>query len=152
MTGAEKVLIGVPIFCSWMISYITGSVKSNNYRKAWFQPPGWVFGVVWTGLYIMLGFLLYESANQEEYTSLALLITILFFSYLWQYLFVYKRNYKLAILDIALLLILSLVLFPELEQSKIVSNTNFGKNYLLIYMPFIGWLIFALLLASNTSQ
>lgn len=63
---ADPILIVVPIFISWIVSYFTGKTEPYKYSPAWFQPPGWVFGVVWTALYVMLGFLLYQSKREKE--------------------------------------------------------------------------------------
>lgn len=151
-SDADPVLIVTPVLLSWLVSYFTGRVSSDNYQKAWFQPPGWVFGIVWTALYVMFGFLLYESKRQEDYFTLGLVVGILFLTYLWQFLFSYFKNYKLAILDILLIFTLGLILFVRLYYSDVVENTSFGEGYIMIYVPFLAWIIFALLLSSQTRK
>lgn len=143
---SDKVLIAVPILFSVLASFFSGRIKSDSSR-AWFQPPGWVFFVVWTALYIMFGFLLYESKRQEDYFTLGLVIGVLFLTYSWQ--LIYNRLYlfKLALYVIFLIFILGLVLLIQLFYSKLVSNTNFGKGYIMIYVPFLAWILFALLLS-----
>lgn len=142
--SADPVLIVTPLLISWFTSYITGRVRSTKYSPAWFQPPGWVFGLVWTALYIMLGFLLYQSKIQKQYDVLILVVIIMFFTYSWQFTFVKFKLYKISIYILLLLLVLSLILYVFLD------NSSLEEVYLAVYVPFIAWIIFALLLSINT--
>lgn len=146
---ADPVLIVLPILLSWISSYIFGRTDPYKNSPAWFQPPGWVFGVVWTFLYIMLGFLLYQSKIDKDYSVLSLVVVLLFLTYLWQYLFNYKKWYRFAIYDLFIILVVSLILYVELTGSSVVDRTTFGEGYLLIYVPFIAWIIFAIIMSAN---
>jgi len=150
MASALPILTVVPLIGSWIMTFLFGNVKSRKYSKSWYQPPGWVFFVVWTLLYVMLGFLLYESSVQEDYLLLGFIIALTSLTYLWIFFFNYLRNDKLAIWTILLILAFSLVVFSLLIDSKIVENTSFGIGYLAVFSPFIAWIIFALLLSINT--
>ena len=147
---ADPVLIVVPILLSWTVSYFTGRTEPYNNSPAWFQPPGWVFGVVWTLLYVMLGFLLYQSKREKEYGVLSLVIVLLFFTYLWQFFFNYKKWYRLAVYDLLVILIISLILYVSLNYSAVVDKTSFGEGYLMIFVPFIAWIIFAIVMSVHT--
>ena len=146
---ADPVLIVLPIVLSWISSYIFGRTDPYKNSPVWFQPPGWVFGVVWTFLYIMLGFLLYQSKIDKDYSVLSLVVVLLFLTYLWQYLFNYKKWYRFAIYDLFIILVVSLILYVELTGSSVVDHTTFGEGYLLIYVPFIAWIIFAIIMSSH---
>ena len=146
----DPLLIVTPILLSWTVTYFTGKVQSKKYKAAWFQPPGWVFGIVWTLLYAMLGVLLYESKRYEDYDVLTLIIILMFFTYLWQYFFSYKKWYRFAIYDLLIILTVSLLLYSALVKSSIVNDSSFGEGYLLIYVPFIAWIVFALILSTHT--
>ena len=143
---ADGVLIAVPVLASIITTYFSGAIKSDRDR-AWFQPPGWVFSVVWISLYIMFGFLLYESKRQEEYFTMGLVIGVLFLTYSWQIIYNRLHLIKLALYIIFLTLILGLILFVQLFYSKIVTETKFGEGYIMIYVPFLAWILFALLLS-----
>lgn len=146
MSNPDIALIFTPLILSLITSFFTGKVSQKEYQRAWFQPPGYVFGIVWTALYVMLGFILYESKRRENYTSLGLVIGALFLTYLWQYFFNYKKYYKVAIFVIFLTLLVALDLLVELIIS------NWERVYLYTYIPFVAWLMFALLLASHTKR
>jgi tryptophan-rich sensory protein len=151
VSDADPVLIVAPMMLSWITTFFTGKIEERHeYIRAWFQPPGWVFFVVWTALYIMFGFLLYQSKREEDYTTMGLVIGVLFLTYLWQYLFSYLKNYKLALYDLLALLIIGWILYVRLNYSPVVDNTTFGEGYIMIYVPFLAWIIFALLLSINT--
>ena len=143
---ADGVLIAVPMLASFITSYFAGKIKTEPDR-AWFQPPGWVFFVAWTVIYIMFGFLLYESKRQEDYFTLGLVIGILVLTYSWQIIYNRLGLTKLALYVIFLTLILGLILFVQLFYSKIVKDTKFGEGYIMIYVPFLAWILFALLLS-----
>ena len=147
---ADPVLIVVPILLSWITSYFFGRTDPYKYSPAWFQPPGWVFGLVWTLLYIMLGFLLYQSKRERDYDVLSLVVVLIFFTYVWQYLFNYKKWYRLAVYDLLLILVISLILFVSLNYSNVVDKTSFGEGYLMVYVPFIAWIIFAIIMSVHT--
>lgn len=144
MSDPYITLIFVPLFFSFVSSFFFGKVNNSQYKKAWFQPPGYVFGIVWTALYIMLGFLLYEASKRGDSVVLGLLITTLFLTYIWQYFFNYKKYFKLAIFVIFLTLLFSLEILVELLTNE------WNREYRLTYVPFVAWLIFALLLSSQT--
>lgn len=148
VSKGDEVLIVTPLVFSWLTTYLTGKVESKEkYKKAWFQPPGWVFFVVWTLLYIMFGFLLFESKRQEDYFTMGLVIAIICLTYLWQYLFSYLRNYKLAFYDLILILLIGVFLYTRLNFSPVVDNTTFGRGYVYIYIPFVVWMVLAILLS-----
>lgn len=140
----EIALIFTPLLASLVASYLFGNVNQKDYKKAWFQPPGYIFMIVWTAIYIQLGFLLYESYKKDDWLVLGLVIGTICLTYLWIFFFNYKQDYKLAIYILFLTLVISLELYTALLEN------NYSAGYLYTYPPFIGWLIFALLMASNT--
>ena len=142
MANPDIALIFTPLILSLFTSYFTGKVSS----KVWFQPPGFVFMIVWTALYIMLGFILYESKEKENYTCLGLVIGALFLTYLWQYFYNYKKYYKVAIFIIFLTLLISLELLAEIILE------DWDRVFIYTYIPFVAWLIFALVLASHNKK
>ena len=145
----DPILIILPLLGSFVVTFLTGNVGSSGYKPAWFQPSGFIFFLVWAALYVMLGFLLYESKRQEDYFTLGLVVGVICLTYFWQFVFVVFKDYGLAIFILLLTLILGLILFVRLYYSEVVNNTSFGEGYLMIYVPFLAWIIFAMILSAS---
>lgn len=105
-----------------------------------FAPPGWIFGPVWTVLYIMMGVAAYRifrlGWDQAAVRSALLMFTIqLFFNLIWTPLFFGWQLRGVAFLDIILLLV-----FLTITTLKFY-RLDPGAGYLL--MPYVLWVSFA---------
>jgi translocator protein len=69
-------------------------------NKPWWTPPGWVFPLVWTILYIMIAWAGYV-VWQEQGLSLAMALwgVQLLFNGLWSYIMFGVKNISLALVD-----------------------------------------------------
>jgi translocator protein len=70
--------------------------------KPWFTPPDWVFGPVWTVLYILIataGFLVWRRAGWS--TALAFWIANILLNGLWSVLMFGQNRIDLAMIDIS---------------------------------------------------
>ncbi len=100
-------------------------------------PPGWVFGLVWTVLYILMGVSLYLVRNtpgihKKETTAFYVQLLI---NFLWPILFFQFRLYCFSVLWIILLvaaLIYTILLFYRV---------NPASAWILI--PYLLWCLFA---------
>ncbi|MEM4366684.1 MAG: TspO/MBR family protein [Candidatus Anstonellales archaeon] len=114
----------------------------SSLNKPWFSPPDWVFGPVWTVLYILMGaslYLLWEGKRRAgKEIALALFVLQLLLNALWSFAFFGLRSPLLGLVDIGLLdLSLALTIAHSYKISK-------GAAYLLI--PYMLWVSFATLL------
>ena len=114
-----------------------GLVKSS------LNPPGFVFGIVWPALYLMLAVALYLVIKNKTGKKLLNPATILFgvhlvLNGLWSFIFFGAHLAVLGAINIALLIIVSLFM-----QRKFAVINRFA-GYLVI--PYIAWLCFALYL------
>lgn len=105
-----------------------------------FTPPGWVFPVAWTILYILMGVSAYliETSNYNTGKKNRALITYyisLFFNFFWSFIFFTFRQYLFAFFW--LLVLLALVLTYTVKYFKI------NKTAGLLNIPYIVWLVFA---------
>ena len=77
----------------------------DNLRKPPFQPPGWVFGPVWTTLFALLAWATWEVALRGERarTALKLYAVQLVLNVTWSLLFFTLHAPGLALLEIAFL-------------------------------------------------
>ena len=111
-------------------------------NKPSFNPPDWVFGPVWTTLYIFMGISIWLVWKSEENKNRTIGIRIfwlqLFFNVFWTYLFFGIQRIDLGMLEIIFLIFLIIInIFYFFKIDKIAS-------YLLI--PYIFWVSYAAVL------
>lgn len=127
---------------------IVGSLFTISAIPMWYaglvkpalNPPGWVFGPVWTILYALMGiaaFLIWKQGWQrkEVKTALRVFSAQLIANALWSIIFFRGHNSFYALIDILILWVLILVtIFFFYRISK-------PAAYLLV--PYICWVSFA---------
>ena len=112
-------------------------------NKPFFSPPNWVFGPVWTLLYLMMGISFYIFLNtktnaKEKRLGLSLFYVQLALNALWSILFFGLKSQIAAFIGIILLwLAIFLTIRSFLQISK-------GAGWLLI--PYLAWVSFATIL------
>ena len=111
-------------------------------KPAW-QPPGWVFGPVWTVLYILMGIALYlvwitKAGEAVKKTAIILWSIQLVLNFFWSYIF-----FGLHRIDLALIEIIALWIFIVLT---IFAFARIHKAAAWLLVPYIGWVSFATIL------
>ena len=109
-------------------------------NKPFFQPPNWLFGPVWTLLFLLMGislYLIWTGAWHHKLKEEAILIFIaqLVLNVFWSITFFGFQNTALAFLEI--LVLWTSILFTILYFAKL----NKTAAYLLV--PYIFWVSFA---------
>lgn len=111
-------------------------------NKPAFNPPGWIFGPVWTLLYLLMGISFFMVWKQEKgrLRNLAILIysVQLLLNFAWSFIFFYFKLIGLALVEIVLLwcaIILMLVLFKKVKPIAAYIN-----------IPYLLWVSFAAIL------
>ena len=128
-----------------------GSLATINYKEPWysllnkptFNPPDWVFGPVWTTLYLMMTlaiWLFWHSNNRNKNTVYVYLIHLVF-NTTWSVVFFVFHNMVLALLVLIILIALIINLILRFKRVKMLSA------YLMI--PYLLWCSFALFLNIN---
>ena len=132
------------------VGYLSGMSTADSVRtwyvglaKPSFNPPSWVFGPVWTLLYLSMGgaaFLVWNSGTDRRIVRLGLLWfgAQLIANGLWSLLFFGLRNPGIAFLEILLLLAM-IVLTTRLFWSQ-------SRAAGLLMLPYIAWVGFAAIL------
>lgn len=121
--------------------FTTATTRSEWYleNKPSFTPPGIVFSVAWTILYILIILAIYFSwvkSKKTEKTKLLIIFGLnLISNALWSFLFFHLRNPTLGFID--LLVIFSTIVWALIYTKKI----NKISTFLLI--PYLIWIIFA---------
>lgn len=101
-------------------------------------PPGWVFPVVWTILFVLMGiaaYLVYVSGSPQSTSALKLYFVQLLFNLGWSVLFFRWNAYLPAFLW---LLILWYLVYMLIRQFGAISSLA-GK----LLIPYLIWLTFA---------
>lgn len=109
-----------------------------NVNKPSFNPPNYLFGPVWTTLFLMMGISLYliwttkESNNKKALTFFFLQLVL---NTLWSILFFGLQNPLLAFLEIIILWVFILL--------TILNFYRLNKTAGLLLIPYILWVSFA---------
>jgi tryptophan-rich sensory protein len=126
-----------------LTSFIGQLFTSKNVKSPWYlciktniTPPGYVFPIVWTILYILIA-LAFATALITGETMIIVLFTInLVLNISWCYAFFYIKNPNLALIQI---------LFVLLTACAIIIITH-NKMIRFLLIPYIAWLSFATIL------
>ena len=125
--------------------FTTGSIDTwyVTLNKPFFNPPNWIFGPVWTMLYLMMGISLYAFWNKktnatEKRQGISLFFVQLAINVLWSILFFGLKSPIAALVGIIILwFAIYLTIRNFLKVSKLA-------GWLLI--PYLAWVSFATVL------
>ena len=124
-----------------------GGVATANSIGGWYQtitkpswnPPGWVFGPVWTTLYLMMGvaaWLIWRHAKPgEKAVPLGLFAAQLALNALWSFVFFAWHQTGWAFVEIIFLWIAI--------AATIVSFSRISKVAAGLLVPYLAWVSFA---------
>ena len=99
--------------------------------------PSWIFPIVWSILYILMGISSYLVFQKESIIPKIYLIQLLF-NYLWVFIFFTFKQFTLSFIWIIILIILVIIMIKKFYQ---IDKT---AGYLQI--PYLIWLIIAAIL------
>ncbi|OGF45138.1 MAG: TspO protein [Candidatus Firestonebacteria bacterium RIFOXYA2_FULL_40_8] len=130
---------------------ILGAIFTMPAVKSWymeinkpsFNPPNWIFGPVWTTLYLLMGvalFLVWQKGlkNNEVKNAIIVFFIQLITNFLWSAVFFGGRSYAGGLITIIILWLLIM--------ANIVMFYRISKPAGLILVPYILWVGFALIL------
>ena len=125
-----------------------GGIATIAFKEPWysllvkpsFNPPSWIFGPVWTTLYLMMTiaiWIFWHSKNRNMNTVYIYFIHIIF-NTTWSIVFFVFHKITLALIVLVILILLIIVLIIRFKR------VNLFSYYLMI--PYLLWCLFALLL------
>lgn len=116
---------------------ISGYMNYGDMVKPPLSPPSYIFPIVWTILYILMGISYFiatkDKENDKELNQIYILQLLV--NFFWPIIFFVLRMYFTAFFWIILLLILVIIMIKELLKNNKISG------YLQI--PYFIWLLFA---------
>lgn len=132
--------VGLCLLAQVAASLLTAGSVTTWYvelQKPVWTPPGWVFGPVWTFLYLSMGISAWLVWNSPARSGLALAVFLLQLglNVLWSALFFHWQLPGWAFVDITLL---SAAILACLV-SFLLTNKVAG----LLLVPYLGWVLFA---------
>ena len=151
MSLLRYALVTVPAVV--LLGSVSGQIAGAGYENSWFgalakpafMPPGWVFGVVWTLLYILLGLvlamLLHARGARYRGPAVALFLLQLAANYGWSPLFFARHEIGWALALNALMIALTVALVVLLWWIR--------RGAALLMLPYLAWIAFAALLTAS---
>ncbi len=140
------IAIAIPLIVGSTSGFFTITGVESWYQtiqKPSWNPPSWIFGPVWTSLYIMMGialFLIWKSplSSDIKRTAILLFAIQLVLNFFWSFIFFYQHQIGWALVEIiALWLLILLTIFA-------FAKINTTAAWLLV--PYISWVSFASIL------
>ena len=127
------------VFVFVFLTLIIGGFASSQSLDIWYvnlvksdlNPPGYVFGIVWPILYLLMSIAAYRTF---EITKNPFFIQLIF-NAMWSWLFFFFQMPFIALINIWLLIYLNTVLTIKMYKLDKFSG--------LIYVPYVLWLLFA---------
>ena len=123
-----------------ILTLILGSLASSDTgTDSWYQgliksdlnPPGYIFGIVWPILYLLMGITAWRTYD----TIKNLFYIQLFLNAIWSWLFFSFHLPVIALVDIWLLIFINIkILLMIVKQDRLAAA---------LYTPYILWLFFA---------
>ena len=141
------------LFFILLITFIAsaiGGFTTASFKEPWyseiilpsFNPPSWVFGPVWTTLYVMMSIAIWKIwINSFDANILKLYFVHLFFNSTWSIVFFGFHQIGLALINLVIILIFIILL---MKSYFFRDKTSF---YLMI--PYLLWSSYALILNSS---
>ena len=154
MSLLRYALVTVPLVL--LLGIVSGRIANSGYGNPWFDalakpdfmPPGWLFGVAWTILYILLGvalaILLHARGAQRRGPAIGLFLLQLALNYAWSPVFFAWHRIDWALMLIGAMIVLTLALILLLWPIR--------RSAALLLLPYLAWIGFAAALTFSIGQ
>ena len=133
--------LGLPLAVGGLAALLAGGMKNyNDFAQPPLSPPGWVFPVVWSLLYLAMGYASFRVYTRESdigQRRLALILygLQLFFNFLWPIVFFRFEAFLAAFVVLIVLWILIVLTMWQFYKSDERSGD--------LLIPYLLWVTFA---------
>ena len=144
----KKLNINKSLVISIIIPLVVGLISSlltlnsfskyNLLDKPPLSPPGWLFPVVWTILYVLMGissYLIYEENDVHSDCCLKIYLLSLFVNLLWSPVF--------FSLELRLFAFIIIIVLDLLVAYTILCYYKVNKKAAYLQIPYLIWVLFA---------
>lgn len=134
------IAILIPLAVGALSSILSGGMDTPMVMPS-FAPPGWLFPIVWTILYVLMGissYMIYQSDDSGRARALFVYGLQLFFNFFWSIIFFGFSMYLFAFVWLLIMIALIILMIYLFNQISPVAA------YLQI--PYLLWCVFAAVL------
>lgn len=149
-----KALVAIPaiVLGGMLMGWLSNSGMDNSWyirlEQPDFQPPPWVFGVVWTALYALMGLALAaiwnEPPSKERSQAFNLFFAQLALNYAWSPVFFGGHMIEIGLLLLVVILVVALATAKAFRKIRPVAGW--------LMLPYLLWLCLALALNYETGR
>ena len=130
-----------------LLGFLSGRLANSGYGNRWFDalekpalmPPGWLFGVAWTILYILMGLalaiVLHARGAKGRGPAIVLFLIQLLMNLAWSPLFFRAHQVGSALVLILALIVIVAITIWLFGRIRRVAG--------LLLLPYLAWLAFA---------
>ena len=130
-----------------LLGFLSGRLANSGYGNRWFDalekpalmPPGWLFGVAWTILYILMGLalaiVLHARGAKGRGPAIVLFLVQLVMNLAWSPLFFRAHQVGSALMLILALIVIVAITIWLFARIRRVAG--------LLLLPYLAWLAFA---------
>lgn len=132
------IAILIPIAIGTLSSLFSGNMSYSTFNKPSFSPPGYLFPIIWTILYTLMGissYIIYSSNGTGKIKALTTYVLQLVFNFFWSIIFFGLSQYLLAFVWLIALIILIVIMIYQFYKISPLAA------YLQI--PYLLWCLFA---------
>lgn len=130
-----------------LLGFLSGRLANSGYGNRWFDalekpalmPPGWLFGVAWTILYVLMGLalaiVLHARGAKGRGPAIALFLVQLVMNLAWSPLFFRAHQVGSALILILALIVVVAITIWLFDRVRRIAG--------LLLLPYLAWLCFA---------
>ncbi len=142
------ICISIPLLTGGIAGLVTSSNIESWYaylEKPLFNPPNWLFGPVWTTLYILMGISLFiiwkQPDTAKRKSALQMFFVQLFLNFAWSFIFFYFHQTGAALLEI-------IILWVAISM-MIIAFYRLNRWAAYLQIPYLAWVTFASVLNAS---
>lgn len=137
--SAFLIAILIPLAVGSISALISGNMSAYSaLNQPPLSPPGCVFPIVWTILYILMGissYIIYSSKRHEKSKALLLYGIQLFFNFCWSIIFFRFNLYLFAFIWLIVLICIIVLMIKEFYRVSSLAAK--------LQIPYLLWCLFA---------
>lgn len=132
----------IPLVGGFIVGYLNSDTMGTYemLKKPFFSPPGFIFPIVWSILYILMGIAAYRiymrnKQGADDNGAYFFYLVQLIINFLWSFVFFTFKLYGIAFIVLVILFVLIIITY--------IKFTHVDKIAGILLIPYILWVAFA---------